>query len=95
MNHNFAGFAREIFTDTGVYTLRMDLTGLEEEAARKIDDIKRTAKMRISHRAYQETIGKSENKINITLNQKAVILITAVTIDFDYFSRHSSGNNNS
>ncbi|KAF2858555.1 Scramblase-domain-containing protein [Piedraia hortae CBS 480.64] len=60
VNRNFVGFARELFTDTGVYVLRMDSAGHGEEEP--------TA---------------------MTLDQRAVTLATAVSIDFDYFSRHS------
>ncbi|KAI5203395.1 Scramblase-domain-containing protein [Aureobasidium subglaciale] len=60
VNRNFVGFAREIFTDTGVYALRMD----------SADEAEPTA---------------------MTLDQRAVMLATAVCIDFDYFSRHSGG----
>jgi hypothetical protein len=63
VNRNFAGFAREIFTDTGVYALRMDSAGSAEA---------------------------SESISGMTLDQRAVMLATAVSIDFDYFSRHSS-----
>ncbi|KAJ5238973.1 hypothetical protein N7468_003592 [Penicillium chermesinum] len=34
VNRNFVGFARELFTDTGVYALRMDSAGLGTEAHR-------------------------------------------------------------
>lgn len=61
VNRNFSGFAREIFTDTGVYALRMDAAGTQEGP-------------RVS---------------GMTLDQRAVMLTTAVSIDFDYFSRHS------
>jgi hypothetical protein len=64
VNRNFAGFAREIFTDTGVYALRMDSAGTEAE--------------------------QTEPASGMTLDQRAVMLATAVSIDFDYFSRHSS-----
>ncbi|KAH0142434.1 hypothetical protein KCU67_g14032, partial [Aureobasidium melanogenum] len=62
VNRNFGGFAREIFTDTGVYALRMDSAALEEGA---------------------------QEQMAMTLDQRAVMLATAVSIDFDYFSRHS------
>ncbi|KAG9664889.1 Scramblase-domain-containing protein, partial [Aureobasidium melanogenum] len=62
VNRNFGGFAREIFTDTGVYALRMDSAALEEG---------------------------SQEQMAMTLDQRAVMLATAVSIDFDYFSRHS------
>ncbi|KAG9531396.1 Scramblase-domain-containing protein, partial [Aureobasidium melanogenum] len=62
VNRNFGGFAREIFTDTGVYALRMDSAALEEGA---------------------------QEQMAMTLDQRAIMLATAVSIDFDYFSRHS------
>lgn len=61
VNRNFSGFARELFTDTGVYALRMDAAGTQE----------------------------GERVSGMTLDQRAVMLTTAVSIDFDYFSRHS------
>ncbi|KAJ5145862.1 uncharacterized protein N7515_000426 [Penicillium bovifimosum] len=65
VNRNFSGFAREIFTDTGVYALRMD-------SANQVTE-------RSHNNEYQ----------SLTLDQRAVMLATAVSIDFDYFSRHS------
>lgn len=73
VNRNFVGFAREIFTDTGVYALRMDSAALAEERERGIPT------------AY------SAKQTGMTLDQRAVMLATAVSIDFDYFSRHSHG----
>ncbi|CAB4467186.1 unnamed protein product [Rhizophagus irregularis] len=57
VNRNFSGFAREIFTDTGQYVIRMDSA-------------------------------QSSSK-HLSLDERAVILAAAVSIDFDYFSRHS------
>lgn len=74
VNRNFAGFAREIFTDTGVYALRMDSASLAQEPSHMI-----------SHTAN----GQVQDKTAMTLDQRAVMLATAVSIDFDYFSRHS------
>ncbi|CAG8155108.1 unnamed protein product [Penicillium olsonii] len=65
VNRNFAGFAREFFTDTGVYALRMDSAGLGTESSKP--DVR-----------------------GMSLDQRAVMLATAVSIDFDYFSRHSN-----
>jgi hypothetical protein len=90
VNRNFAGFAREIFTDTGVYALRMDSAGLQEEAAKTSSSVERAAKMGIGQKAYQETVGGSGDKMGMTLDQRALMLATAVTVDFDYFSRHSN-----
>ncbi|KAE8345957.1 hypothetical protein BDV24DRAFT_90530 [Aspergillus arachidicola] len=67
VNRNFAGFARELFTDTGVYALRMDSAAFSPEQV------------------------PAQNNVvtGMTLDQRAVMLATAVSIDFDYFSRHS------
>lgn len=65
VNRNFVGFAREIFTDTGVYALRMDSA---------------------AQASAEET---PADATAMTLDQRAVMLATAVSIDFDYFSRHS------
>ncbi|KAF2649741.1 Scramblase-domain-containing protein [Lophiostoma macrostomum CBS 122681] len=77
VNRNFAGFAREIFTDTGVYALRMDAAGLKEHPE---ESVQRTGEQ-----------GKhlQEGYPGMTLDQRAIMLATAVSIDFDYFSRHS------
>ncbi|KAJ1979389.1 hypothetical protein H4R34_002841 [Dimargaris verticillata] len=66
VNRNFSGFAREIFTDTGQYVLRMD-----------------AAAPLVTTTAPQPTRA-------LTLDERAVALACAVTIDIDYFSRHSS-----
>lgn len=67
VNRDFAGFAREFFTDTGVYALRMDSAGVVTE---------------------RSPTGSS-TPTGMTLDQRAVMLATAVSVDFDYFSRHS------
>ncbi|KAE8375916.1 Scramblase-domain-containing protein [Aspergillus bertholletiae] len=67
VNRDFAGFTREIFTDTGVYALRMDSAAFSPEQ-----------------------VPAQDNAVTgMTLDQRAVMLATAVSIDFDYFSRHS------
>ncbi|KAK2748975.1 hypothetical protein FQN57_007258 [Myotisia sp. PD_48] len=75
VNRNFAGFAREIFTDTGIYALRLDSAAQAAQAG---------SKERTLHARDKPSTG-------MTLDQRAVMLATAVTIDFDYFSRHSTG----
>lgn len=77
VNRNFAGFAREIFTDTGVYALRMDSAALSTEPSHLISQTNEGGKS--SMKGYP----------GMTLDQRAVMLATAVSIDFDYFSRHS------
>ncbi|KXT14470.1 hypothetical protein AC579_4796 [Pseudocercospora musae] len=74
VNRNFAGFAREIFTDTGVYVLRMDSA----------------AQSSALETAVGEEVARYEREATaMSLDQRAVMLATAVSIDFDYFSRHS------
>lgn len=80
VNRNFAGFGREIFTDTGVYALRMDAAGLAEEPDHLIS--KTGAKNPL---AYDKAVS------GMTLDQRAVMLATAVSVDFDYFSRRRGG----
>ncbi|KAI7491744.1 Scramblase-domain-containing protein [Hortaea werneckii] len=72
VNRNFAGFAREIFTDTGVYALRMD-SAQEPSVAQNQGEMQ---------------LGSHEARA-MSLDQRATMLATAVSIDFDYFSRHS------
>lgn len=78
VNRNFAGFGREIFTDTGVYALRMDSVGLAQEPTQLISQ------------PGQQSVGfQNPNDSGMTLDQRAVMLATAVSVDFDYFSRKS------
>ncbi len=76
VNRNFAGFGREIFTDTGIYALRMDSAGLAQEPGHLISKTGQRA----------EPVGPKDG---MTLDQRAVMLATAVSVDFDYFSRKS------
>jgi hypothetical protein len=78
VNRNFVGFAREIFTDTGVYALRMDSAGLSAEPSHII-----------SQTGSRGLKTLQPDFPGMTLDQRAVMLATAVSIDFDYFSRHS------
>lgn len=78
VNRNFSGFGREIFTDTGVYALRMDAAGLAQEG-----------KHLISQTGQQAQSADRSPSPGMTLDQRAVMLATAVSVDFDYFSRKS------
>lgn len=81
VNRDFSGFAREIFTDTGVYALRMDSAALAEEQARRGG---------VPSESQGSASLYDDKAAGMTLDQRAVMLATAVTVDFDYFSRHSS-----
>lgn len=74
VNRNFVGFGRELFTDTGVYALRMDAAGLVQEPGHIIS--------KSGQKAEPAAAG-------MTLDQRAIMLATAVSVDFDYFSRKS------
>ena len=87
VNRNFAGWGRELFTDMGTYALRMDSAGLAEAAG---GTAKESMTSPANRQAYAEAVGAAENEKGMTLDQRAVMLATAVTVDFDYFSRHSS-----
>ena len=88
VNRNFAGFAREIFTDTGVYALRMNATGSENETTES-----QPASHGTRDSEFEASLSFDGKKIGpeMTYDQRAVMLATAVTVDYDYFSRHSHG----
>lgn len=68
VDRNWVGLGRELFTDTGVYIMRMapaSFIGLEQE---------------------YPALGPG-----LSLDQRLVMLGTAISVDFDYFSRHSDG----
>ncbi len=68
VDRNWVGFGRELFTDTGVYILRMEPEALETDEYRGLIN---------------------NNPQGLDIDQRAILLSTAVSIDFDYFSRHS------
>lgn len=78
VNRNFGGFGREIFTDTGSYVLEMDCASKAEVATGNGEE------------AMDKRVFGNEGR-GMTLDERAVMLATAVCIDFDYFSRHSRG----
>jgi len=67
VDRNWVGLGRELFTDTGVYIVRMDPASFAG-----MGDL------------YPKVAGP------LTLDQRAVLLANAVSVDFDYFSRHSN-----
>ncbi|WVN86825.1 uncharacterized protein L203_101998 [Cryptococcus depauperatus CBS 7841] len=79
INRNFRGFGRELFTDTGQYVIRFDAAGTEL-------DIAPGSKLSLQG---QTLIMPRTAENGLTLDQRAMTLATAVSIDFDYFSRHS------
>lgn len=66
VDRNWVGLGRELFTDSGVYIIRMDPASFAG-----LGDL------------YPSVAGP------LTLDQRAILLGNSVSIDFDYFSRHS------
>ncbi|OJD33396.1 scramblase family protein [Diplodia corticola] len=97
VNRNFGGLAREVFTDTGVYALRMDAAALAHQEPQNLISDTTTTTTTTTTAQQQQNQGDAEKGMTeqqqqqpgMTLDQRAVMLATAVSIDFDYFSRHS------
>ncbi|KAI9137102.1 Scramblase-domain-containing protein [Paraphysoderma sedebokerense] len=86
VGRNFSGFMREIFTDTGQYVVRMDAASAQIQPQLPSGQ---TAMSSTSSVPVAQTIVQSEPSRPMTLDERAVALACAVSIDFDYFSRHS------
>ncbi|KAG9318326.1 Scramblase-domain-containing protein [Chiua virens] len=76
VNRAFRGFGREIFTDTGQYNISFRTP---DELVHGLDQNGRL----ISR--------KSGVTRDLTIDERALVLATAINIDYDYFSRHSEG----
>ncbi|KIW13495.1 hypothetical protein PV08_08683 [Exophiala spinifera] len=86
VNRSFRGLGREIFTDTGSYVIRMDAAGSETDTQQ--DDVGDQSGN--EPQAYSEALGSKNGMAGMSLDERACVLATAVTLDYDYFSRHSS-----
>ncbi|RVX71321.1 hypothetical protein B0A52_04895 [Exophiala mesophila] len=86
VNRAFRGFGRELFTDTGSYALRMDSAAMEEGTVTN----EKNLQLGQSDSGSMEVVSLREQQQGMTLDQRAVMLATAITLDIDYFSRHSS-----
>lgn len=99
VNRNFSGFGRELFTDTGQYVLRFDKGIAQQEVDERIDkgvgindELKKVAEESPSTEKETALVPSVDvDGAGLTLDQRAILLATAVTIDIDYFSRHSGG----
>lgn len=107
VNRNFMGFGRELFTDTGQYVLRFDKgvadqevqerieqgVGINEEL-KKVAEENKEAKLEHERKETQSTAivpVPDISEAGLTLDQRAILLAAAITIDIDYFSRHGGG----
>ncbi|GEM06739.1 scramblase family protein [Rhodotorula toruloides] len=99
INRNFAGFARELFTDTGHYVIRFE--GVVDELNPRLEapapsgmlpspgsSAPSTALTPSSAASSNPPI---ETPPSLPLDRRAVLLATAVTADIDYFSRQRGG----
>ena len=89
INRNFRGIGRELFTDTGQYVLRFDSVGQDELLAPRIQQAVEPGQA-IDPNQGREIVPSEQSVRAMTLDERAVALATAVSVDFDYFSRHSS-----
>ncbi|KAG0221588.1 hypothetical protein BGX31_009717 [Mortierella sp. GBA43] len=103
VNRNFVGFARELFTDSGQYALRFDaavIQDLQQEQGLGATVAAASNTSMANEREIQEAkevqankdelaLAQLANRGGLTLDQRAIMLACAVSIDFDYFSRHS------
>ncbi|PIA12516.1 Scramblase-domain-containing protein, partial [Coemansia reversa NRRL 1564] len=76
---DFAGIGMELFSDYGLYAVCFDQIALSQRYAASSGNGALTAEQAV-------TTGS-----DLDLDQRAVVLAAAVSIDFDYFSRHSHG----
>ncbi|KAF9999451.1 hypothetical protein BGZ80_002465 [Entomortierella chlamydospora] len=95
VNRNFVGFARELFTDSGQYALRFDAAVVQDlqqqqglGATPANGEGLQQAK-EIQANKDETALAQLESRGGLTLDQRAIMLACAVSIDFDYFSRHS------
>ena len=88
INREWRGFGREAFTDTGAYCMRMDAASLVKEIEEQ------HGSQSLEKRTHNTAIDNPKGPA-MTLDQRAVMLATAVSVDYDYFSRGSSTLGNS
>ncbi|KAL7410656.1 Scramblase-domain-containing protein [Mrakia frigida] len=81
VSRNFGGFGREIFTDTGTYILRFDAVNAE------ISDAQAHGPVVDPKTGVEVIVPPPSQGEGLTLDERAVALATAISIDFDYFSR--------
>ncbi|BGP46806.1 hypothetical protein JCM10450v2_002654 [Rhodotorula kratochvilovae] len=105
INRNFAGFGRELFTDTGQYVLRFE--GVVDElnpqlaAPSPSGFLPSPASTGAANTALTPSSTSSpspstapepaEQAPSLPLDHRAVLLASAVSIDFDFFSRQRGG----
>ncbi|KAF9378141.1 hypothetical protein CPB97_009751 [Podila verticillata] len=98
VNRNFVGFARELFTDSGQYALRFDAAVIQDLQQQQGLGVTPTTPnnekelqqaQEIQANKDEKALAQLVDRGGLTLDQRAIMLACAVSIDFDYFSRHS------
>lgn len=80
IDRNFRGFGRELFTDTGQYVLRFDSVGQQAMTDARLDDPR-------NPQSGTQLVA-SHGTRPLTLDERAVALATAVSIDCKFWLRH-------
>jgi len=97
IGRNFQGLGLEMFTDKGMYAVTF---GNATPGTLKVDAGETTPRLEPPHQEKQDEIHRGGGQLqlpdglvplerSLTLEERAVVLATAVSVDFDYFSRHS------
>ncbi|GAA5898380.1 hypothetical protein JCM8208_006964 [Rhodotorula glutinis] len=113
IDRNFAGFGRELFTDTGQYVLHFE--GVVDELNARLEGPEKPAGLLSSGSSVPATaagtavepvatsssastssavshdLALAERAPALPLDHRAVLLASAVTIDYDYFTRQRGG----
>lgn len=95
VNRNFVGFARELFTDSGQYALRFDAAVIQDlqqglgATPTPTNEKELQQAQEIQANKDEKALAQLVDRGGLTLDQRAIMLACAVSIDFDYFSRHS------
>ncbi|GAA6007723.1 hypothetical protein JCM11491_003941 [Sporobolomyces phaffii] len=101
INRNFTGFARELFADVGQYVVRfegvVDELNPQLEAPQTAGALPSPASSTSATPAPSSATSPAATALvpfpsevpSIPLDHRATLLATAVSIDFDFFSRHS------
>ncbi|KAJ2608422.1 hypothetical protein H4S08_004457 [Coemansia sp. RSA 1365] len=74
---DFSGIGMELFTDYGLYAVCFDQLALSQRYAPSVGSGVATTEQAVSADS------------DLDLDQRAVVLAAAVSIDFDYFGHHS------
>lgn len=91
INRNMRGLLKELFTDTGHYVLRMDAvdpaTANLSTSALVTQGENAEARTAMANTAARALVNIEKRPMK--LDERAVLMATAVSIDFDYFSKLS------